>query len=92
MWNSLLVPKLGCARLHPVTAAKRFTWHDGPLWEVTVKELVIDCDVLVANSILAILNLHNPVNQEEWVPASRVSKDMNTLKQAPSCYNSPTGR
>lgn len=45
------------------------TWHDGTLWEVSVEELIVDCDVLVAHSILAILNLHNTVNQQEWVPA-----------------------
>lgn len=73
------------------TAAKRITWHDRPLWEVTVEELVIDCDVLVANSILAILNLDDTVNQQEGVPASRVPKDICTLEGAPSWFNSPTG-
>lgn len=71
------------------TAAKRITWHDRPLWEVTVEELVIDCDVLVANCVLAILNFHDTVNQQEWVPASRVPKDINTLVQASSYYKYP---
>jgi hypothetical protein len=36
---------------------------------MSIEELVVDCDVLVAHSILAILNLHDTVNQQEWVPA-----------------------
>lgn len=53
------------------------TWHDGTLWEVTIEELIVDSDVLVAYCILAVFNVHNTVHQQEWVPGA--------IKEAAGC-------
>ena len=44
-----------CMAGHTCLAAD-YTWHDLPLWKVAREEVVICCDVLVANGIL--LSLH----------------------------------
>lgn len=54
----------------PEVVAQRLAWHDFPLWEVSSEEVVIRCDILVADRILLGHILHNTIQQQKWEPAS----------------------
>lgn len=54
------------------TRGTRHTWHDGALRKVAVEEFVVRGDVLVADCVLAILNLNHAVHQQEGVPVACV--------------------
>ena len=44
------------------------TWHDLAIGEVTSEEIIICCDIFVAHCILLRLELHHPINKQEWKP------------------------
>ena len=50
---------------HVLAEMGEHTWHDFPIGEMSSEEIIIGCNILVANGILLALQLHYSVEQQK---------------------------